>query len=73
MCLKEHASIFLNEFKRPHIRRNLNILRRSRQHVALSHKRHLGLHPASTIPCLPLHQQIKHNARKVGGFAGVGQ
>jgi hypothetical protein len=28
---------------------------------------------SSRVPCLPLHQQIKHNPRKVGGFAGVGQ
>jgi hypothetical protein len=32
-----------------------------------------GIHLASRVPCLPLHQQIKHNPRKVGGFAGVGQ
>jgi hypothetical protein len=40
---------------------------------APSHKGPLKLHPASTAPYLPLHQQIKHHPRKVGGFAGVGQ
>ena len=37
------------------------------------HKGQLRPYLASTIPRLPLHQQIKHNPRKVGGFAGVGQ
>jgi hypothetical protein len=39
----------------------------------MTNKGLLSLHLASTAPSLPLHQQIKHNPRKVGGFAGVGQ
>jgi hypothetical protein len=51
----------------------LNFLKRVGLDLALNHKGQLKLHLASAIPCLPLHQHIKHNPRKVGGFAGVGQ
>ena len=59
--------------KKTQLSKNLNFLKRVGLDFALSHKGPLKLHPASTIPCLPLHQHIKHNPRKVGGFAGVGQ
>jgi hypothetical protein len=53
--------------------KNLNFLSRVGLYFALSHNSQLKLHLPSTVPCLPLHQQIKHNPRKVGSFVGVGQ
>lgn len=52
---------------------NLIFLSRVGRCVTLSYKVQLKLHLALTVPTLPLHQQIEHNPRKVGGFAGVGQ
>jgi hypothetical protein len=41
--------------------------------VEWERQRLAGAELSHLIPCLPLHQQIKHNPRKVCGFAWVGQ
>ncbi len=73
MCEKNSHKHILNLPQKTQLSTNLNFLRRVGLYIALGLKGQLKLHLASTIPSLPLHQQIKHNPRKVCGFTGVGQ
>jgi len=73
MCEKSSQNHILNLDPKKPFQNKFELFDTTGPSFTRVHKGQLKLYVTSTVPCMPLHQQIKHNQRKVDGFAGIGQ